>query len=139
MRSTLTCDGENRLRVVARRAHEGAHNLGRRPVVNRNRVREVLLANEMKGNGRTTRFDVVSPKRRQSVGVIVSGIPIVPNPEQTPLQKPDHGGSHDGCAERILAVLSNVALNLKAQGRNGRREQNHAGELVVTGKISGRR
>ena len=85
MRSMLSCDGENRLRVVARHAHERAHDFGRRLVVNRDGVSEMLLADEMKGDSRTVRIDMVSPKRRQSVGVIVSGIPVIPDAEQSPL------------------------------------------------------
>ena len=114
MHSVLARDGKNRLRIVTGGADERAHNLGGRSVVNRNSVSEMLLADEMKGDSRTTRIDVVSPERGQSVGVIVSGIPVAPYSEQSPLQKPNHGGGHDRSAEWILAVLSDVALNLKA-------------------------
>ena len=114
MRSVLTRYSKDRLRIVARRTYKRAHNLGRRLVVNCDGVREVFLADEMECDGRTARFDVVPPKRCKSVGVIVSGVPVITNAKQPPLQKPDDGGGHDTCAEWILAVSSDVARNLKA-------------------------
>jgi hypothetical protein len=110
----FTRDGKERLRIVPRRRYKRSHNLGRRLVVNCDGVREVLLADEMERDGRTARIDVVPPKRCKSVGVIVPGIPIITNAKQAALQKPDHGGGHDTCAEWILAVSNEVMCNLKA-------------------------
>jgi hypothetical protein len=106
--------GKDRLGIVARRTYKRADNLGRHLVVNCDGVREVFLADEMERHGRTARIDVVPPKRRKSVGVILSGIPVITNAKQPPLQEPDDGGRHDTCAEWILAVSSDVARNLKA-------------------------
>ena len=106
--------GEEWLRVVVRRTYERAHNLGRRLVVNCDGVREVFLADKMERDGRTARLDVVPPKRCQSVGVIVPGVPVIANTKQPTLQKPDYRGGHDTCVEWIVAVSSEVVRNLKA-------------------------
>ncbi len=135
MRSVFIRHRENRLLIVARRTHKRVYNLGRGLVMNTDGMRKVLLANETKRDGRAARFDVVAPKRGKSVGVIVSGVPVISNAKQALLQEPDDGGCHDTCAEGILAVSSDVARNLKAQRRDGRSKQCHAGELVVAGKM----
>jgi hypothetical protein len=114
MRSMFTRDGKERFRIVVRRTYKGAHDLGRRLVVNCDGVCEVFLADEMERDGRTMRIDVVPPKRSKSVSVIVPGIPVITNAKQPTLQKPDDGGGHDTCAEWILAVSSEVVRNLKA-------------------------
>ena len=106
--------GKERLRIVARRGYKRSHNPRRRLILNCDGVREVLLADEMERDGRTTRIDVAPPKRCKSVGVIVTGIPVITNAKQPTLQKPDHGGGHDTCTEWILAVSSEVVGNLKA-------------------------
>ena len=85
MRSVFTRYSKDRLRIVARRTYKRAHNLGRHLVVNCDGVREVFLADEMERDGRTARIDVVPPKRCKSVGVIVSGIPVITNAKQPPL------------------------------------------------------
>jgi hypothetical protein len=77
-------------------------------------MREVFLADEMERDGRAARIDVVPPKRRKSVSVIVSGVAVITNPKQPSLQKPDDGSGHDTCTEWILAVQSDVGRNLKA-------------------------
>jgi hypothetical protein len=114
MRSVSTRYGKERLGIVVRRTYKRAHNLGRRLVINSDGVREMLLADEMEGDFRTARIDVVPPKRCKSVCVIVPGIPVITNAKQPPLQKPDDGGGHDTCTEWILAVSSEVVRNLTA-------------------------
>jgi hypothetical protein len=106
--------GKEWLHIVVRRTYKRAHNLGRRLVVNCDGVREMFLADEMERDGRTARIDVVPPKRCKSVGVIVPGIPVITNAKQPTLQKPDHCGGHDTYVGWILAVSSEVVLNLKA-------------------------
>ncbi len=110
----FTRHSKDRLRVAACRTYKRAHNLGCHLVVNYDGVGEVLLSYEMECDGRTACVDVVPPKRRKSVSVIVSGVPIITNAKQPPLQKSDDGSGHDTCVEWILAVPTDVALNLKA-------------------------
>ena len=110
----FTCYGKERLRIVARRPHERSHDLGRLLVVNCDDVWEVFLADEMERDGRTARIDVVPSKRSKSVGVIVSGIPVIPDAKQPTLQKPDDGGGHYTCLEWILTVVREIVRNLKA-------------------------
>ncbi len=113
MRSVFTRYSKDRLRIVGRRTYKIAHHLGCRPVVNSDDVRDVLLADKMECDGRTTSIHVVTPKRCQAVRVIVSGVPVITNAQQPTLQKPDDGGGDDAYAEWILAVSSDVAGNLK--------------------------
>ena len=112
--SVFTCYSKDRLLIVAGRTYKRAHNLGRRLVVNCHSMKEMFLTDEMERDGLTARIDVVPPKRCESVGVIVSGIPVITNAEQPALQEPDDGGGYDTCAEWILAVSSDVLRNLNA-------------------------
>jgi hypothetical protein len=114
MRSVFSRYSKDRLRVAGCRTYKRAHNLGRHLVMDCDGVGLVLLADEMECDGRTARIDMVPPKRCKSVGVIVSGIPVITNAKQPSLQKPDDGSGHNMCAEWILAVSSDVSLNLKA-------------------------
>ncbi len=85
MRSVFARDGKDRLRIVARGCDKRIDNLGRRLVLNCHSMREVFLTDEMESDGRTMRLDVVALKRCKSVGVIVSGIPVIANAKQPPL------------------------------------------------------
>jgi hypothetical protein len=85
MRSMVTGYRKDRLRIVDGRTYKRAHNLGRHRVVNCDGVREVFLADKMERDGGTAHVDVVPAKRCKSVGVIVSGIPIITNAKQPPL------------------------------------------------------
>jgi hypothetical protein len=114
MRPVFIRHGEKRLRIVARRTYERAHNLGRCLVLNCDGVRDMLLAYETEGDIRTARVDVVPPKRRKSVGVIVPGVPVITNTKQSTLQKPYDGSGHDPGAERLLAIASEVVRHLPA-------------------------
>jgi hypothetical protein len=114
MRSVFTGNGENWLLIAVGGTYKRAHNLSRHLVVNYDRMREVFLADEMERDGRSARIDVVPPKRRKPVSVIVSGVAVITNPKQPSLQKPDEGSGHDTCTEWILAVQSDVGRNLKA-------------------------
>ena len=113
MDPVFTPYSKNRLRIVACRTYERLHNFGRHLVVNRDGVREMLLADEMERDVRTARVDMAPPKRCKAIGVIVSGVPVITNAEQPPVQKPDDGGGHDTCVEWILAISSDIARNLK--------------------------
>jgi hypothetical protein len=80
MRSVLPRYSKDRLRIIVRRTHKCAHDLGRYLVLNCDDVREVFLADEVKCDGRTAGIDVAPPKRCKSVGVVVSGISVITNP-----------------------------------------------------------
>jgi hypothetical protein len=85
MRSLFTSRCEDRLNIVGCRTYQRTHDLGCDLVVNFDGVRAVFLPHEMERNGRAARFDVISSERCKSVGVIISGIPVVSNPQQTAL------------------------------------------------------
>lgn len=85
MRSVFTWNGEDWLLIAAGRIYKRVHNLSRHLVVNYDRMRQVFLADEMERDGRAMRIDVVPPKRRKSVRVIVSGVAVITNPKQPSL------------------------------------------------------
>jgi hypothetical protein len=114
VRSMFIRHDEKWLRIVGRRTDKRAHNLGRCLVLNSDGMWDMFLADEMERDVRTARVDVVPPEGCKSVGVIVSGIPVITDPKEPTFQKPDDGGGHDSCAEWILAVSGDVVRNLEA-------------------------
>ena len=135
MCSLFTGCCEDRLSIVSCRTYQRTNDLRRDLVVDFDGVRTVFLPDETEGNGRSARFDVTPPQRCQSVRVIISGIPVVSNPQQAPLQEPDDCGRHDPGGQWIPPVVSQVDRYLMVQGGNARGEERHALELAVSGKI----
>ncbi len=135
MRSLFTACCEDRLSIVSGRTYQRTHDLGRDLVVNFDGVRTVFLPDEMECNGRSARFDVTSPERCKSVRMVISGIPVVSDPQQASLQEPDHCGRHDTRGQWIPPVVSDVARHLMVERGNARGEERHALELAVTGEI----
>src|ERR1700722_4854467 len=115
MRSLFTSCSEDRLDIVGGRTYQRPYDLGRDVVFNRDGVKSVFLSHEVERDVRVARFDVIPPEGCKSVRVIVSRIPVVPDPQQTPLQEPDNYGSDDTRGQWILFVVSDVAGNLTVE------------------------